>query len=421
MKVTYRREMKRNYLIIDPEDMEWEGYESRMLSDNVVDGLLRIQIRQMESGVHFYYDITSRQPLARMLGGPKWKADDLRNLLMGIFAALEHMEEYLLKESRIYLDPEYIYIDPDSFRVGLCLVPGMERDFPEDFGHLLEKLLECVDHQDKESVVLAYGIYQESRKINYGMRDIKKLLYQKNEGGRGDTGSKESRLPIDEETGGLEDRVFGEKLESVDRIQGESRREPSQANKEKGWPAQQAAAAPAGVVEGKGKGWFARFALCLGALFKKKERPKHGVLEQGAWEMMFLPDGQEQEGEAESWGIQEKYGAGEYMGTALLADLSDGQRTHVLRAMDRGLEDIAISYYPFIIGKQENLVDYKLDRDTVSRLHVKIDRREGHCVVQDLNSTNGTLLCGRLLENNETSEIRPGDELRIARYRYRFE
>lgn len=66
-------------------------------------------------------------------------------------------------------------------------------------------------------------------------------------------------------------------------------------------------------------------------------------------------------------------------------------------------------------------MDFKLDQDTVSRLHVKIDRDKDSYRIKDLNSTNGTMLRGRLLENNEEAEIRAGDEICIARFRYRFE
>ena len=43
-----------------------------------------------------------------------------------------------------------------------------------------------------------------------------------------------------------------------------------------------------------------------------------------------------------------------------------------------------------------------LNRETVSRLHLRIDQKDGHYYVQDLNSTNGTMVDGRMLENNET-------------------
>lgn len=93
----------------------------------------------------------------------------------------------------------------------------------------------------------------------------------------------------------------------------------------------------------------------------------------------------------------------------------------MLKALDIGEADIALSYYPFVIGKQENMVDYMLDRDTVSRLHLRIDRIGGDYQIMDLNSTNGTVVRGMLLENNEAVPLYPGDEVQIAKYRYRFE
>lgn len=90
------------------------------------------------------------------------------------------------------------------------------------------------------------------------------------------------------------------------------------------------------------------------------------------------------------------------------------------KAMDAGETDIVISYYPFIIGKQENLVDHVLDRETVSRLHLRIDQKDGRYYIQDLNSTNGTMVDNRMLENNETIEIREGVDVSIAGIRYRF-
>lgn len=178
MKIDYRREIKHNYLIIDPEELFWQGYESQMLSRNQIEGILRFQIRQTDEGARFYYEITSRQPLSRILGNRNIQAEEIRKLVIGIFNILERMESYLLGEGNILLNPEYLYVEPDSFRVWLCLVPGLKKNFPEDFSKLLEYLLGCVDHQDRDSVVLAYGLYQETRKENYGLEDIMRLLQQ---------------------------------------------------------------------------------------------------------------------------------------------------------------------------------------------------------------------------------------------------
>ena len=85
-----------------------------------------------------------------------------------------------------------------------------------------------------------------------------------------------------------------------------------------------------------------------------------------------------------------------------------------------GGEEIALGYFPFLIGKQEGLVDYALKKETVSRLHVRIDRTEDGYEVTDLNSTNGVRVGKKILQANETAEIKPGDELYLAEYGFLF-
>lgn len=179
MNISYQREMKRNYLIVETEKRDEIPFEQNMLEQNQIDGVLHFQVRKKDTDIRFFYEITSKQPLFRLLEGQSVQAGQIRTLVRGIAYALEHMEQYLLSENCVLLTPEYLYVEPESLKVWLCLVPGLERDFPEDYSRLLEYLLGKVDHKDKESVVLAYGLYQETRKENYGMADILRLAQQK--------------------------------------------------------------------------------------------------------------------------------------------------------------------------------------------------------------------------------------------------
>ena len=65
-------------------------------------------------------------------------------------------------------------------------------------------------------------------------------------------------------------------------------------------------------------------------------------------------------------------------------------------------------------------MDWTLNCDTVSRLHLRIDEEGGKYKVTDLNSTNGTSVKGRMLEANESAEITPGDQIYIADKGYLF-
>ena len=161
MEIRYSREMNHNYMTIEAPEEE-TGYAVQMLSANAIEGLLKFRVRQTEEAREYYYEITSRQPLRRVLEKRTLSGQELRSILLGVLAVLKRVEEYLLKEEQLLLDPEYLYLEPDHFTVELCLVPGHREEAPQALSKLLGYLLERADHQDREAVVLAYNLYQIS-------------------------------------------------------------------------------------------------------------------------------------------------------------------------------------------------------------------------------------------------------------------
>ena len=102
--------------------------------------------------------------------------------------------------------------------------------------------------------------------------------------------------------------------------------------------------------------------------------------------------------------------------------LSEGEADKDIRRLipKKGGEEIKIRYFPFIIGKNGNLADYCLESPGVSRLHLRIDRTENGFSLTDLNSTNGTKVGERKLEANETCELRVGETIEIAGLQFQF-
>ena len=108
MEVRYKREVNHNYMILDAPS-EGGGYECRMLASNTIEGLLRFRVRQYEDKREFYYEITSRQPLNRLLEQRKINGGEIRSILLSLSRVLSKIEEYLLKRSR-YSSNRNLYI-----------------------------------------------------------------------------------------------------------------------------------------------------------------------------------------------------------------------------------------------------------------------------------------------------------------------
>lgn len=476
MEVRYIREMRQNYLVLEVEEGQEQGYEAKMMIGNTVDGLLKFRIKKTDNRSQFCYEITSRQPLNRLLENRTINNIQIRSLLLGIARTLTTMEDYLLTEEQILLDPDYIYIDPEEYRPFLCLVPGKHGNFPEELSSFLQYLLGKADHQDKEAVVLIYGLYRESLKENYGLDNLLSWLTKEN---CPNVGTVEEREPCE--------TILSQRIETWEI------KEPSKApsygakvdvpeKKPFYWYCLPAAvmfalAGALGVFLGMSAFiaygiWLAGIGICLfviGTIFYvlresgglkdwlsheksshnhpadskasytrtsysdssmnqtscvfhtnpqlsqqiQGDKPPEKILVQpGPWQMLFQ---EEEKSELQPESCQEE---AEEMNTMVLWNQEKVKKVRSL-VRDDG-SSIELSYYPFIIGKQEGLCDHVISKSTVSRLHLRIDETEGGCRITDLNSTNGTYLNGRCLNANEAAPVQEGDEIGIADLKFRL-
>lgn len=458
LEVSYHREMKQNYLMIAVSEDQSENYECRMLAENTIEGLLKFRVRREDDRCWFCYEITSRQPLERLLERGNLGQEQIRSLLLGITRALMGMGDYLLAESRILLDPGYIYVNPDNFQVGLCLVPGREGNFPREFSELLRFLLGKADHQDREAVVLIYGLYRESLKENYGIDNLMQWL-----AGKCSPDMEYTKIPTES--------AKIEKEEETVYVRSENPEEDISVPVGQMLLPFLLVPAAAGILW-LWRGWngirvygllvlgvalvLAAFGSAAVWLRLRKNRNIEGCIKDpirdpikdrtdnhfkedgikpiytresrrsgpaethpNSWEMVFAEEGEEEEErEKEPVGLD---GPTEQSHTTLLWSDETRESNRYLVGVNGTAETIPIAYYPFLIGKQENLTDYVIARDTISRLHVRIDRKDDRYWLTDLNSTNGTAVNGRQLEANEEVLLQAGDRVDMADLHFRFQ
>lgn len=494
MEINYRREIKHNYLVITP-DAEWSaGYEARMLAGNEIQGLLRMHIRYQDGYPFYYYDITSRQPLSRLLETRFITRDEICQILIQTHVALMRMEEFLLGDEGILLDPEMIYVDPELFQIGLCLVPGRKEAFPQQLSRFLQYILKCVNHKDRECVVLAYGMYQESLKDNYGIDDILKLVAAERDTGeerrniennQGDTEKNRRNGEVNgkfregdqkeqqEDGGDNSDSEYENRSHRASDIDAAACiNSPKMVNpvkppfscflKQAGLWLAAAVLAPVAVWMFWGLERLMEmklvliyldagllviiavrdiFLLCMnrrkGVMPGKEPQTEPQYVspheaEDSPWRIMY-EDEDETDPYQETDSNEKVAGSdgtvnrtsepadSEMFQTTLLCGEPDGDGLHRLRALEDGGENIILSYYPFVIGKNKNLSDYVLQKDTVSRFHLRIDCGGTQYTVTDLNSTNGTKVNGRMLDANETAAIEVGDEIWVADVGFLFD
>ncbi len=530
---SFKREMNRNYMILEPKTAKRERYVIRMFAGNRIPCFLPLYEKQVNEKRLYYYDVTSRQPLLRLLDCRRLKGKELERLLADLLTALGQTEKYLLDEGCICLEPECIYVDPDSFQCAFCYIPGYDHEISLGLCDLSRYLLDQVDDMDENAVILAFSVFRECRKENFGVEDIEKCLKRSQR-----KGSRESeKIPCSKEEleqyDGTEWETEAEAEDRGDRGNAAGRGKGSICGSVAGYGNRNTGRDATGhgygnacrdaighgyrnafrdaigygnrnvcrdaieygdgydcqngvdhgsnsnherlteaVVGNKRMGilfpigifllmaavplvlffwlgmdgllrlkWILGAAECLfgagtlawflnkkqigniddvGAVtgkneayteeFKEQPEPvrKTEEAEEDPWELLF-GQGRMDPDKAPEDEVQ----------TMLLTVHPVEHECRRLTAVTGDME-IPVGYFPFLIGKSREMTDFCLNEPGVSRLHVRIEEKNGSYIVTDLNSTNGTKVNGVVLEANGSAELSIGGTLEIAGRKFQF-
>lgn len=420
-------------MVICPE-MGWsDTYTLRMISGNEIPGLLVFQEKWLDGTSMYYYDITSKQPLSRLVERRKMAEAELRTLISDFILVLRQMERFLLDEQQICLNPECIFIDPETCRGSFCLIPGYRSDFSKTFFEFAQYVLDHVDHSDGEAVILAFSIFRESRKENFGVEEIERCLGMKHkiEGGK-ESPKQTYEIALKETEQKVNDQEYEFQI-----LQEESKDETGKRRVLFAVLAVGMIVVPLcgififGIHAMICWKWivliYEMLVAAIGiAVFyfiyvgKDHEMQAEITDEFGLEELIWDPEKEierKQEIQTENHSKTEP----EYdLQTTLLISQSELiQKRRLVSLMDR--KEILVDYFPFLIGKNKGLVDMCLNEPSVSRLHAKLEREGTEYYITDLNSTNGTKINGALLGANERKQIQIGDELDFAGILFRFQ
>lgn len=171
MKVSYRRELDRNYMILEQENFQ-DFFEVQMLIGNRIPGLLECKVNLVDGNGAFCYEITSKQSLKLMLERQRLSAKEFLHFLESLLDAVRICREYLLDSRRLLLRPEQIYLDPDSWTFSFCYFPFYEEELHGEVLNLAEYFLECLERRDAKAVSLGYEFYRIAGQENLSLEQM---------------------------------------------------------------------------------------------------------------------------------------------------------------------------------------------------------------------------------------------------------
>ena len=170
MKVYYRNNLKRAYLVLKCEENMEDDFQNAMLKENHIPGLLRTSIKYINNTSEYYYDISGKISLKSLHEKEKLKCADIKKLVNALLQVIQQAQKYMLEPNGILLDPEYIYCERGEY--WFCYYPPCEQEVKEAFHRLTEFFVREVDYKDKEGVHLAYTLHKATMEEHYSVEKI---------------------------------------------------------------------------------------------------------------------------------------------------------------------------------------------------------------------------------------------------------
>ena len=407
-ELEFIRGNQKSYIRVLCEESLLEGYEYQMCTHNHINSLLEFKQRSENGKLYLYYEVSGMQSMDIYLQAHKLKRGFAIQMVNALLKLSRELSEYALEVEKINYMPRYVMITSEE-----------EFRFIYDFGKVdknseeFEKFLEAgIDHMD----------YQDELLMKKMFEFYERFLEQK------------SNFLLEKEV--LE---LGDILMETQMVENVDRSNQDQAPK---WIEDESVKQDdIGALIVKRKWWkikkeiFVILVLDFFLLFfwmplnilkiffiiavvmvimllnwcsYRKEKTKKIASVSTAQEVAFLEEYENLMGQNEENNNYTQF---------IVIEESEG----VLYSLqEREPKYIYINNTPKIIGKDSERAQIIISYDGISRLHALVVKEGKECMVEDLNSTNGTKLNERLLEPRKRYVLQQGDKVSFAGVEYIF-
>lgn len=385
-EVSYRRGLEHNYIVIKSDNLG--DFQTRMLLENDIPGLLKLQIKNNNNEYEYCYEISSLQPISRIYEHREIGYQNLTVILRNISEAVKSTRQYLLDNDGLLIIPEFIYADVESLSVKLIHYPLSGSNVKESYKLLAEFFLDRIDHQDNRAVMLAYDLFKIIKSDSFVISEIDKLI---------DSVDNSSNSSI----------IVGKDVQNI--------MPPSQdifisqtINKE----------VPEKATEKK-KSFFSMLRSGKKSnknslydndnhTFNSDTTPRYDEL-QPAYEEEVSNNVLTKDDESEVYGK-----------TVLLSSNNFPVSKNPRLVSKDGKKEYSLEKLPVTIGKTKDVVDIVLKDGTVSRMHASIFLDDtGRISVRDLSSSNGTYVNGVSVDDIPMP-LEAEDEIMFGRVKFDY-
>ncbi len=375
MKISYRRNSGISYMVIEgPAEDTGNSFFLKMISTNKVPHLLPLKTEKLNDQTYYLFEITGKRSLEKTFETRKMSYDIFLSFMDSLKALTDELAELLIDPDRIILRTDSVFLDHSDNEFWFCADPGQVSDPQPDIKVFFDRLLSLIDYDDPQLVTHVFTLNRLTRDDSVSLHDIlsEKMIP--------DTEEIPGETPVPDTTHEQtpEHASFIEKAKLY--FKGKSASEIYDAvNSGRIFRLIKETNVPSAFA--------ANYEPPRPAPVKEPEypEPKDPLSDTAPLNISELP-------------FHRLNGTGNAEGILILLD-----------------------HFPFTIGKEGDSADFHLERPEISRTHCRIyENEDGAFDIEDLNSTNGSLVNDSPLDPYSRLPLLPGDTLTLADMKFIF-
>ena len=415
---------QKNYIRIPCDVMDLNGYEYQMCLYNKIHSLLSVQQRSQNGFHYMYYEIGGMQSLDIYLQTQNLKRSFAIQLAKAIVGLCRELREYALSLEKVMFVPKYIMIASNGEEIHFIYSYVQMEKRLGGLEQLLEACIEYLDYQDELLMEKLFGIYERllEQKENFlleaEMDELRKALLES-------VAEKENEICRDDVNELLcknmnkEDEVM-ESNEDMRSYDVETNKKSRTAQKE---------------YRGLKRGLLLLLLLDIIVLISWKPLnllkiffaiAVGGIL---GWLNLRVNKQDKKQKEQRQSQKQEEIYIQEYECLVKQNTMEDSCTKFImLEDMEGNLYNlqgcepkcIHIGDIQKIIGKDQERAQIHILQEGISRVHALVVKEGEECIIEDLNSTNGTWINGKIMEPRTRYVLKQGDKVCFAGVEYIF-
>lgn len=399
-EITYERNLTGSYMIISaPASTDMD---EKLMLHRKLPGLLPVEKAYVDGSGQYWYNISGKQSLDCYCSVREIGMEFIERMIISICNEMETLEWNLIQTKCLVLEPELVFITSLNREFIFTIYPENDGCAEKSFQQLMEYLLTKIDHKDAEAVRASYGIYERTLEEGFSISEIRDCI------SRAKNKALSQITAVTAEEGqtspwpAISETVPDLPVKTEPDVVMEKNRKESGEKTIKNIITDKTSVLEwlkslvfekfkdSGLVKPEGKG-----------AKKEKKKTINAITPVCPEEEMYVPPQPVIRPTVCLAACQSMpRGVLTYQGTGQMADI------HLNAAASR-------------IGCGEN-VEVKIEKETVSQLHARIEKEGDSYYIEDLNSTNGTFVNDEPLVYKERRKLNSNDIVCFADARYRF-